>query len=81
VTVPEGYTGDEAPVCFVLADRSSQIWAPEPVRGFEQAGLTHAGEEACDLGLVTFFMRALVSEKFVISQRSMHVLRGEPYRL
>lgn len=31
VTVPEGYTGNEAPVCFVLPNRSGQICVPEAV--------------------------------------------------
>ena len=56
MTVPEGYIGNEAPVCFVLTNRSSQICVPEPLlSGFGAGSLTHAGEgEACDIALGTF---------------------------
>lgn len=79
--VPEGYVGSETPLCFVPAKRSSQICIPEPVLsgvlGNESRLYCHVKNHTV-IQHWWHFHGAWVSKKFVVSQMSVCVPRGNP---
>lgn len=75
-----GLRREWSPVWFALANRSHQICVPEPVLSGVLAGESHSCWWRRNLwsSIGDVFMQALVSEKFVISQRSIPVPGGSP---
>lgn len=85
VMVPEGYVGNEARVCFVLANKSGQICVPEPVlQGvFSRESCSCWWPRSLWANIADIFMSALISEKFVIglacAQRELFRLWSDHY--